>query len=81
MRVGDASALGRRTAASDDDLLLRPRQPNTVTITAVTPTSEPITVTITVAADDDPTDEKNNKYVGTTITITVTVKAADGPEP
>ena len=34
MRVGDASALAARTAASADDLLLRPKTPNAVEISA-----------------------------------------------
>lgn len=36
MRIGNASALSKRTAASADDLLLEPRKPNAVTITANT---------------------------------------------
>ena len=34
MRIGDASVLSKRTASSDDDLLLHPRRQNTVTISA-----------------------------------------------
>lgn len=34
LRIGDASALDKRTAASADDLLLEPRQPNAVSLAA-----------------------------------------------
>lgn len=37
MRVGDRSALGKRTAASADDLILHPRMQNAVTIEADAP--------------------------------------------